>query len=112
MKALWEKICAWFSAIFCRETISKVWEILFGGVKTSVGELLSDTKLMNQAYEISKALLTGDESASEKTAAFNQALKEFALKEGYEIGTSALNAIRETAYAAVKAECESCCVDC
>lgn len=106
MKKLWNKICTWFSAIFCRETVSMVWEILFGGVKTSIGELLSDPALMNQAFAISKSLVTKDGTAAEKTEAFNTYLAEWAKAEGYKIGTAALNAIRETAYAAVQAEAE------
>jgi hypothetical protein len=111
MKKLWTKICSWFAAIFSRDTVAKVWEIIFGKVKTSIGELLSDPALMNQAFELSKSLVTKDGTASEKAEAFNAQLKAWAIAEGYEIGTAALNAIRETAYAAVKAECESCC-DC
>lgn len=115
MKKLWNKICAWFSAIFCQETISMVWEILFGGAKTSIGELLSDPALMDQAFAISKSLVTQDGTAAEKTEAFNAYLVDWAKAEGYKIGTSALNAIRETAYAAVKAEeaqCTTGCSDC
>lgn len=108
MKKLLNKICSWFSAIFCRETVAKVWEIIFGKVKTSIGELLSDPALMNQAFELSKSLVTKDGTASEKADAFNAQLKAWAIAEGYEIGTAALNAIREIAYSAVKAECESC----
>ena len=108
MKKLWNKICSCFAAIFCRETVAKVWEIIFGKVKTSIGELLSDPALMNQAFELSKSLVTKDGTASEKADAFNAQLKAWAIAEGYEIGTAALNAIRETAYAAVKAECETC----
>lgn len=108
MKKIWSKISTWFTAIFCRETVAIVWEIIFGGVKTSIGELLSDPTLMNEAFELSKSLVTKDGTASEKAEAFNTRLKAWAIAEGYEIGTSALNAIRETAYAAVKAECESC----
>lgn len=108
MKNLWNKICSWFAAIFCRDTVAKVWEIIFGKVKTSIGELLSDPALMNRAYELSKSLVTRDGTAGDKAAEFNAELKEWAKAEGYEIGTAALNAIRETAYAAVKAECETC----
>ena len=106
MKKLWSKILSWFSAIFCRDTVAKVWEIIFGKVKTSIGELLSDPELMNQAFELSKSLVTKDGTAGEKADAFNSLLKAWAIAEGYEIGTAALNAIRETAYAAVKAEAE------
>jgi hypothetical protein len=106
MKKLWSKIRTWFAAIFCRETVAKVWEIIFGGVKTSIGELLSDPVLMNLAFELSKSLATQDDSASEKAESFNAHLKAWATTEGYEIGTAALNVIRETAYAAVKAESE------
>lgn len=106
MKKLWSKIRTWFAAIFCRETVAKVWEIIFGGVKTSIGELLSDPVLMNLAFELSKSLATQDGSASEKAESFNAHLKAWATAEGYEIGTAALNVIRETAYAAVKAESE------
>lgn len=106
MKKLWNKIKACFEAIFCCETISKVWEILFGGVRTSIGELLSDTELMNQAFDLSKSLVSGDGTSEEKSAAFNEALKAWATTEGYNIGKAALNAIRETAYAAVVAESE------
>ncbi len=106
MKKLWSKICIWFTAIFCRDTVAKVWEIIFGKVKTSIGELLSDPALMNQAFELSKALVTKDGTASEKADSFNAQLKAWAIAEGYEIGTAALNVIRETAYAAVKAESE------
>lgn len=108
MKKLWNKICSWFAAIFCRETVAKVWEIIFGKVKTSIGELLSDPALMNQAFELSKSIATFDGTASAKAEFFNEQLKAWAIAEGYEIGTAALNAIRETAYAAVKAECETC----
>lgn len=108
MKKLWNSICAWFSAIFSRETVSKVWEIIFGKAKTSIGELLSDPELMNQAFELSKSLVVNDGTASEKADAFNAQLKAWAIAEGYEIGTAALNVIRETAYAAVKAESETC----
>ena len=106
MKKLWPKIRTWFAAIFCRETVAKVWEIIFGGVKTSIGDLLSDPALMNQAFELSKSLVTRDGTADEKAEAFNAHLKAWATAEGYEIGTAALNVIRETAYAAVKAESE------
>ena len=108
MKNLWNKICSWFAAIFCRDTVAKVWEIIFGKVKTSIGELLSDPELMNRAYELSKSLFTRDGTAGDKAAEFNAELKEWAKAEGYEIGTAALNAIREIAYASVKAECETC----
>lgn len=108
MKTLWSKIRSWFSAIFCRKTVAKVWVIIFGGVKTSIGELLSDPTLMDEAFELSKSLVKQDGTASEKAEAFNARLKDWAIAEGYEIGTAALNAIRETAYAAVKAECEAC----
>ena len=77
-----------------------------GGVKTSIGDLLSDPALMNQAFELSKSLVTRDGTADEKAEAFNAHLKAWATAEGYEIGTAALNVIRETAYAAVKAESE------
>ena len=107
MKKLWKKIKAFFKAIFCRKTISKVWEILFGGVKTSIGELLSDPELMNQAFDLSKSLVLKDGSAVEKAAVFNDVMRSWAKEQGYIIGTAALNAIRETAYAAVKAESES-----
>ena len=106
MKKLWSKIRTWFTAIFCRETVSKVWQIIFGKVKTSIGELLSDPVLMNQAFELSKSLVIRDGTADEKAEAFNNQLKAYAIAEGYEIGTAALNVIRETAYAAVKAESE------
>lgn len=106
MKKLWSKIRTWFAAIFCRETVAKVWEIIFGGVKTSIGDLLSDPVLMNQAFELSKLIATRDGTADEKAEAFNNLLKAYAISEGYEIGTAALNVIRETAYAAVKAESE------
>lgn len=106
MKKLWEKIKSCVAAIFCRDTVAKVWEILFGKVKTSIGELLSDPEIMNHAYELSKSLVTRDGTADEKAEAFNNQLKAYAIAEGYEIGTAALNVIRETAYAAVKAESE------
>ena len=106
MKEIWKKIKACFKAIFCRETISKVWTILFGGVKTSIGELLSNADLMDKAFELSKSLLLQDGTATSKADAFNNTFKEWATAEGYKIGSSALNVIRETAYAAVKAETE------
>lgn len=106
MKKLLKKIKACFAAIFSRETISKVWEILFGGVKTSIGELLSDPKLMDEAFEISKSFFSSSATAEEKRALFDGEFADWAREEGYEIGKAALNAIRETAYAAVKAEAE------
>lgn len=106
MKKIWNAIVAGFKAIFCHETISKVWEILFATSKTKIGELLSDTELMNQAFEVSKALLTSDKTADEKRRAFDAELKMWARGAGRDVGTAALNAIRETAYAAVCAELE------
>ena len=108
MNKLWSKIKTWLSAIFCRSTVAKVWEILFGGVSTSICELLSDPKLMNQAFSVVKTLYSSTASAEEKRAAFDTEFAAWAKSEGYEISTSILNAIRETAYAAAKAEAEAC----
>lgn len=106
MKKLWSKICSWFVAVFSRSTVAKCWEILFGGVTNSIGELLADPKLMDQAFSVVKTLCSSSASADEKRAAFNTEFAAWAKAEGYEIGTSVLNAIRETAYAAAKAEAE------
>lgn len=92
-------------AIFCRQTISKVWTILFGSGKSAIGSLLSDTELMDAAFKFSWALATGSDTV-DRRATFDAQLKSWAEENGYEIGTAALNAIREVAYSAVKAQQE------
>lgn len=105
IKKVWNVIVSGIKSIFCRDTISKVWKILFGSGKSAIGSLLSDTALMDSAFKFSYALATGSDTV-DRRATFDAKLKEWAKSNGYEIGTSALNAIREVAYAAVKAQAE------
>ena len=103
IKKVWNVIVSGIKSIFCRDTISKVWKILFGSGKSAIGSLLS--ALMDAAFKFSYALATGSDTV-DRRATFDAKLKEWAKSNGYEIGTSALNAIREVAYAAVKAQAE------
>lgn len=106
MKKLWNSIKAGFKRLFGIETISKVWDILFNAGKSAIGSLLADPEVMNTAFELSKSLVLKTGSSDEKREAFNAAMKDWASSSGKEISTAAMNAIRETAYAAVKAEAE------
>ena len=106
MKKLLDKITSFFKAIFGIETISKVWTILFGSAKTAIGSLLADQRLMDAAFAFSWALATGSDESVDRKASFDAQLREWARSNGYEIGTAALNAIREVAYSAVRAQLE------
>lgn len=106
MKKLWNTIVNGIKRLFSRETVSKVWTILFSAGKSAIGSLLSDPEVMDAAFEFSKALVQRDGTAELKRQAFDQEMTDWAKSSGREIGTAALNAIRETAYAAVKAEQE------
>ena len=109
MKKLWSLITSAIRAIFCHETISKVWQILFGAGKSSISSLLADPGLMDAAFDFSLSLALGADTV-DKRATFDAQFSEWAKDRGYAIGTAALNAIRETAYAAVQAqlECPTC----
>lgn len=114
MKAIWKLIVNGFKAIFCRDTISKVWSILFNGGKSTVGGILSNTSIMNAAFYYAKSLASSSSSSDDKRDAFNKVMREYLSSQGITIGTSILNVIRETALAAVNAEaeqCSECCAD-
>ena len=106
MKKLRNTIVNGIKRLFSRETVSKVWTILFSAGKSAIGSLLADPEVMDAAFDLSKSLLFMDGTSYEKKESFNSSMKDWAKREGREIGTAALNAIRETAYAAVKAEQE------
>jgi len=106
MSKIWSLIKTGFKAIFCRETISKVWTILFNSGKSTVGGILSNTELMNAAFAYAKELASNQTNSDVKKAAFDNLMKSYLQKQGIEVGTSILNVIRETALAAVNAEAE------
>lgn len=95
-----------FKAIFCRETVSKVWSILFNGGKTTVGDILSNTSIMNAAFDYAKSLMYSDSSSDSKRDTFNQLMTNYLDAQGKNVATSVMNVIRETALAAVNAESE------
>lgn len=103
---IWTMIKSCCKALFCRETVSKVWTILFSGAKTSVSGILTNTEIMDAAFGIAKSLMSSDATSEEKKTAFDAALKAYLTQQGKEVGTSILNVVRETAVAAVKAELE------
>ena len=106
MKALWNAIVTGIKRLFRHETISKVWTILFSSGRSVIGSLLADPSVMDAAFEFSAALVTRDLTSDQKRDDFNRAMLTWAKSSGLEIGTAALNAIRETAYAAVVANTE------
>jgi len=106
MSKIWSIIKAGFKAIFCRETISKVWTILFNSGKSTVGGILSNTDLMNAAFEYAKALATNNTTSDAKKESFNSLMTAYLKNQGIEVGTSVLNIVREMALAAVNAEAE------
>lgn len=106
MSKIWSLIKTGFKAIFCRETISKVWTILFNSGKSTVGGILSNTELMNAAFAYAKELASNQTNSDVKKAAFDNLMRSYLQKQGIEVGTSILNVIRETALAAVNAEAE------
>jgi len=106
MSKIWSLIKAGFKAIFCRDTVSKVWTILFNAGKSTVGGILSDTDIMNAAFAYAKELATSHTNSEVKKAAFDDLMKAFLKNQGIEVGTSILNVVRETALAAVNAEAE------
>jgi len=106
MSKIWSLIVAGFKAIFCRETISKVWTILFSAGKSTVGGILSNTEIMDAAFAYAKDLATSSKTSDEKKSAFDDLMKSYLTKQGVEVGTSILNVVRETALAAVNAEAE------
>jgi len=99
-------IKAGIKAIFCRETVSKVWTILFNSGKSTVGGILSNSELMDVAFSYAKDLATNQTNSDVKRAAFDNLMRSYLRKMGIEVGTSILNVIRETALAAVNAEAE------
>ena len=116
MNALWNLICSAFRAIFCRDTVSKVWKILFNTGRTAIGDLLSNEAIMDAAYDYAAAQLQSDASAADKASTFDRLMRDYLTSQGIAAATSAINVIRETAVAAVKAEqelqsCGGCC-DC
>lgn len=106
MTKIWNLIKTCCKAIFCHETVSKVWTILFNSGKSTAAGLLTNTELMNTAFEVAKSLAAGDKSAEDKKAAFNSALTDYLRDQGHAVSASLLNMIRETALAAVNAEKE------
>jgi len=106
MAKIWSIIKTGFKAIFCRETVSKVWTILFNGGKSTVGGILSNTELMNAAFAYAKELATNQTNSDVKKASFDNLMRTYLHNHGIEIGTSILNVVRETALAAVNAEAE------
>jgi len=106
MKAIWQMIKSAVLAIFSRETVSKVWSILFSGAKTTVSEILADQAIMDAAYDYCAALATSDATSDAKRATFNALMGDYLVSQGKTVGTAMLNAIRETAYAAVLASKE------
>jgi len=106
MSKIWSLIKAGFKAIFCRETVSKVWTILFNGGKSTVGGILSNTELMDAAFDYVKELSTTQTNSDVKKASFDALMDSYLKNQGIEVGTSILNVIRETALAAVNAEAE------
>lgn len=106
MSKIWELIKTGFKAVFCRETVSKVWTILFNGGKSTVGGILSNTEIMDAAFAYAKGLATDQADGAAKKAAFDSLMRDYLRQRGVEIGTSILNVVRETALAAVNAEAE------
>jgi len=106
MAKIWSLIKTGFKAIFCRETVSKVWTILFNSGKSTVGGILSNTDLMNAAFDYAKALATNNTNSDIKKAAFDSLMRTWLTNQGQEVSASILNVIRETALAAVNAEAE------
>lgn len=106
MSKIWSLITTCFKAIFCRETVSKVWTILFNGGKSTVGGILSNTDIMDAAFDYVKELATTNNNSDEKKSAFDDLMRSYLQNRGIEVGTSILNVVRETALAAVNAEAE------
>jgi len=106
MSKIWAIIKSGFKAIFCRETISKVWTILFNGGKSTVGGILSNTEIMNAAFAYAKELATNQTNSEVKKAAFDNLMRSYLREQGLDVATSILNVVRETALAAVNAEAE------
>jgi len=94
-------------AIFSRDTVSKVWEILFSGAKTTSSSFLANTEIMNAAFDYAKSLSSSDASSDSKRDTFDSLMRDYLVSQGKNVGTSILNVIRETALAAVKAEAET-----
>jgi len=106
MAKIWSLIKTGFKAIFYRETVSKVWTILFSSGKSTVGGILSNTEIMDAAFEYVKELATNQTNSDVKKASFDNLMRTYLYQHGIDIGTSILNVIRETALAAVNAEAE------
>lgn len=106
MSKIWSMVKSCCKALFCRETVSKVWTILFSGAKTAASGILANTEIMDAAFGIAKSLMSSDATSDEKKAAFDAAMKAYLTQQGREVGTSILNVVRETAVAAAKAELE------
>lgn len=106
MSKIWSLIKTGFKAVFCRETVSKVWTILFNAGKSTVGGILSNAEIMDAAFAYAKGLAADEADSAAKKAAFDGLMREYLRQRGVEVGASILNVIRETALAAVNAEAE------
>lgn len=106
MKAIWNMIKSAVLALFNRETVSKVWTILFSGAKTTVSNILADPAIMDAAYDYAASLVTSNATSDSKRETFNTLMRDYLVAQGKTVGTALLNAIRETAYAAVLANQE------
>jgi len=106
MARIWSLVKSCIKAVFRRETVSKVWTILFAGGKSTVGGILANTDLMDAAFDYAKALAAGNATSDAKRASFDSLMRDYLVSQGVEVGTSVLNVVRETALAAVNAEAE------
>ena len=107
MSKLWE----WVKSLFTAEKIGVIWTALFTAAKSTVARMVSDPDNQKAAFDLVKHLALSGMTNDEKRDEFNAQMRSWAKAAGRSLTDAAINALRETAVVALKAE-QGCCGTC